>query len=52
MQRNIVTGLILIALAVLFGFALVHGVDKTLDIKENTYYDKELGRMVYVESGV
>lgn len=41
-------------IAVIIGMAcaFVYGFNKTLDIQERTYYDKELGRTVYVEEGV
>lgn len=33
-------------------WALVVGVTETLNIQDNTYYDKELNRTVYAETGV
>lgn len=52
MIRKILLALVLLAIAIGMGKAFVYGFDKTLDIRENTYYDKEIGRMVYVEKGV
>lgn len=39
-------------LAAAFVVAVFYGIGRELDRQERTYYDKELGRMVYVEPGV
>lgn len=41
-----------VVVLVAVGTAFVHGFNKTIDIQERTYYDKELGRTVYVDEGV
>lgn len=44
--------LAIIGLGAVFFVAFVHGWQKQADIDSRTYYDKELGRTVYVERGV
>lgn len=44
--------LIILILFLVTVCCLVIGIAKTLDIQDGTYYDKELGRMVYIEEGV
>ena len=36
----------------MFAVGLAVGYEKQHDIDSRTYYDKELGRMIYVEKGV
>jgi hypothetical protein len=52
MEQDIITSVVLAALVLAAGLALIAGINKTIDIQERTYYDKELGRTVYVEKGV
>lgn len=52
MLKKLLFSLIVMAVVVGFGKAVVYGIDKTIQIDNNTYYDHELGRMVYAEPGV
>ena len=42
----------LIGMVIAMLFAFAHGISKELDRQERIYYDKELGRSVYVDPGV
>lgn len=46
-MRLVLLAILYIALASAVLSALAYGVNKQLDINENTRYDKETGRMVY-----
>lgn len=49
---GVIGAIMVLFLAFAVVFTLCVGIDKSMQIKERTYYDKELGRTVYAEKGV